>query len=136
MKARGLNHTVYESIEELTAELDAGRLEDYPSVEIDIRQAFADSYTSAGEYKKARENLYRALELAERLYGGQHEAVAGIHATIADEKGWNPSMLPSEVERTGRHARKAIKIYEALGINEPKPWFATLFISDQLSRAL
>lgn len=124
LKSRGLGHTVYESIEQVSREVDAGRFNDYPSVEIEVRQVFAETYTSAGEFDKARNHLYRALELAQDLYVEPSEVVAGIHASIADEIGWNQSMLPADVERTARHARKAIEIYNELGIDEPKPWFA------------
>jgi tetratricopeptide (TPR) repeat protein len=126
MKTLGRQHTVYESIEELSASLEQ-RLRNHPTVEIKVRQIFGGAYSAAGEFDKARGHLNRALELALHEYGEQHETVAEIYATLADEVGWNYSRLRDNTTWLAQ-AEKAIEIYEALGVEESPglglAWFA------------
>ena len=115
MQTLGRNYTVYDSIEKISPTLET-RLQDHPVVEIKVRQIFADAYMSAGEFDKAREHLYKALRLAEEIYGGQpHVTIAEIHATLADEIGWNYDD-PLDHAKLLEHAEKAIEINETLGI--------------------
>ena len=109
------NRTVYESMEQISQTLPTD-LDGYPEVEVQVRKIFADSYMAAGAYEKARQHLYAALELSEVIHQGEpHETTAEIHATLADEVGWNAD-ISLDFHRLLRHAEKAIAIYERLGV--------------------
>ena len=122
----GQHHTVYKAIEKVAPSLEQN-LQNHPAVEIKVRRIFGRAYTAAGEFDKARKHLNLALQVAEREYGQEHEIVAGIHAQLADEVGWNHS-VPLDYPTLLAHAEKAIEIHESLGQEASQTaWFAKAF---------
>lgn len=138
-RTRGLNHTVFDSIEQLSEEIEDGRLLDYPDVEIEVRQIFANSYRAAGKFDKARSHLDAALDLAKSEHGERHVAVANIHEQMAFEVESSPSIRPVDRIRMLEHANKAIQLYESLGIESGGAWYARSALlmawSDRLDEA-
>ena len=123
MKMLGRNHTVYDSIEEISPTLEE-RLRNHPTVEIEVRRIFADAYRAAVEFDKARPHWNRALELA--IEQKQYRTVAFIHAFLADEVGWN-HYEPLDYAELLQHAERAIEICASLQI-EPD-WLKVAWFS-------
>ena len=119
----GRQQTVLGSIEQISASLSE-RLRNYPAVEIEVRQVFAQAYQAAGEFDKARDLLNVALELALREYGPQHEVLGSVYADLADLMASN-DLEPHVDSAALTYAEKAIAIYASLGRDAPvKVWFA------------
>ena len=118
----GKKRTVYEAIEELTRDIDdSGRLSGHPRVEIEVRIIFADSYFAALEFDKFRDQLYKALVLANQEYGEDGLVVARIHERLAYEIAHHPGGV-RDSKRLLKHADKAIEIYERLGVRSNRAW--------------
>ena len=126
--ALGKSQSVYDSMEAISQRLNTD-LKDYPEVEIKVRKIFAEAYTSAREFAKAREHLRIALERADKVYTEPTEIVADIHALFADEIGWNGDELLDFHQLLG-HANEAIRIYDTLGIQTGK-YCSALFAKGQ-----
>ena len=117
----GRKRTVFDAIEEVSEELNNGRLNGHPRAEIKVRQVFADAYWSALEFAKFREHLHQALHLAEQEYGVDSLIVGKIHEKLSLEIGANGSELVGP-EYVLRHANRAINIYERAGISSVGVW--------------
>jgi len=122
----GRNRTVYESIEELTEQINNGRLSSHPRVEIEVRIIFADSYFAALEFDKFRDHLYKALVLARQEYGEYSFTVASIHERLAYEGAHN-AVGVRDPDRLLKHAEKAIEIYERLNIRSVHAWVGKVY---------
>ena len=130
----GKRRTVYEAIEELTADInDNGRLNGHPLVEIEVRKIFASAYFSAREYDKARDHMNRALVLAKQEHGEDSLVVAEIHRQLAYEFATHNMLDPRPVLG---HAEEAIRIY---GLHDKedesgKAWTAKAHALNDLDR--
>ena len=119
MQTFGRNHTVYDSIERISPTLET-RLQGHPEVQVKVRQIFAEAYTSARQFDKARDHRQKALKLAEKIYAGApHITVAELHAALADEVGSNFG-APLDFGNLLEHAEKAIEMNESLGIDSER----------------
>ena len=117
----GRDRTVLESIEELSEQIDNGRLSRHPRVEIEARTIFADAYFSAMEFNEFRAHLEKALVLAQQEYGEDSLIVARIHERLAYEGAHNTGGAGNSI-RLLEHAEKAIEIYDRFAINSTHAW--------------
>ncbi len=110
-------------------------------IEIRIRTMFAARFRHVGKYAESRASLFRALDLAQDLYGPKSEEVANIYVDLADELQWtwteepHPWSEPVNVDDLGRYARLAVEIYEPLGVRTRQTshaWFCrSLSLTDR-----
>ena len=77
-------------------------LTDQPEIEAEFRSTLGEVYQELGEYKSAEKMLRRALELREKMPGGDNLAVAQSLSDLSPAL-WNQGML-SEAETLQRRA--------------------------------
>jgi serine/threonine protein kinase/tetratricopeptide (TPR) repeat protein len=82
IRAQGNEPTVREVLERASAQI-AGRFEDQPLVEADLRNTIGETYQSLGLYAQAREQATRALELRRRALGPDHQLALDSQNAIA-----------------------------------------------------
>jgi len=123
--------TVRESMEKLAERLPE-TFADHPEIEIVIRQRFASNYRGTGDHANARMHLERALNLAKTLYGEQHEVVADLYISLADELQWDEEE-PTDWRILGEYAKQALEIHRQLGLSNDQTGHALYCLSLSLT---
>ena len=75
--SKGFDYTVRDLFNDVSTDL-GNKLTDQPEVEIELRTIIGAAFRSLGNHAAAESHLKRALELARRIYGPDHEQVAAV----------------------------------------------------------
>ena len=106
--------TLSELAERIADELDKGRLDKFPEVEIEIRRTIGRALQDYRRQDRARACLKRALELARTEYGESNRIVLDILCALAYEI---HSDIPWPFDRAAieEYSRQALEVAQQLG---------------------
>ena len=110
-QAKGSAYTVRELLDDIAAHL-GDKLADQPEVEIELRTTIGRAFRRLGFPGPAEPQLKRALELARRVYGLEHEKVAEILVLNAQNLGEQHRNVDAE-----KGMREAVRIYRLRAIS-------------------
>jgi tetratricopeptide (TPR) repeat protein len=82
--------TVRQALDAASSRVDNGALADTPEVEVAVRATIANTYRVLSVLDQAERHSARAVELAKKTYGLEHEETLGIiaiHALLLDDLG-------------------------------------------------
>jgi eukaryotic-like serine/threonine-protein kinase len=128
-RTKGRDYTVRQLLDDSSAKL-GNQLAGLPDAEVDIRATIGAAYRSLGLSELAQPHLERAVELARKVYGPEHEKLAAILVDYA----WN-------LERQDRFndaepcLREAVAIYRKRGIAGAEFFRALRVLQDLLISA-
>lgn len=86
-KARGRDVTVLEALNEASAKVDAGSLNEQPSVELAVRLTMGGTYAELGELDDADHHASAALKLARAIFGPASRDASDCLNTLARIRG-------------------------------------------------
>jgi serine/threonine protein kinase len=125
-RARGSQYTVLQLLDDFSAGL-GHQLADEPAAEADIRATIGRAYRSLGMPEQAQPHLERAIELAQQVYGAQHEKVAA--ALVDYAQNLENQMRLEEAET---QVRAALEIYRQRGVSGAPVIHALRILQDVL----